>query len=204
MTEQKKERLRISCPVIVEGRYDRLRIESVADATVLATDGFGIFKQKEKQCLLRKLAEKTPLIVLTDSDGAGKVIRSHIAGMIPPERLIQLYIPRIPGTEKRKAHPSAEGTLGVEGMERDLLRDILAPYADGGTGRRADNPLSKTDLYLDGLTGTKDAARMRDRVAERFGLPPGMTPNALLTALRLVGSYEEYKRAVHEAQNETR
>lgn len=202
MTEPINERLRIPYPVIVEGRYDRLRIESIAEATILTTEGFGIFKQKEKQCLIRTLAQKTPLIVLTDSDGAGKVIRSRITGMIPPDRLIQLYIPRIAGTEKRKTHPSAEGTLGVEGMERGLLRDLLAPYADGQAGRREDNPLSKTDFYLDGLTGTPDAAARRDRVAARFGLPPGMTPNALLAALRLVCSYQEYKRAVTEAQNE--
>ncbi len=197
----KNERLRVAYPVIVEGKYDRLRLDSVIDAEILTTDGFGIFKQAEKQRLFRRLAEKTPIIVLTDSDGAGKVIRSRIAGMIPPERLIQLYIPRVAGTEKRKKTPSAEGTLGVEGMERDLLRDLFAPYA-AGQAPRAENPVSKTDFYLDGLTGQADSRARRNELARRLGLPPDLTPNALLAAVRLVCTYEEYKAAAQSLSAE--
>lgn len=197
----KNERLRVAYPVIVEGKYDRLRLDSVIDAEILTTDGFGIFKQAEKQRLFRRLAEKTPIIVLTDSDGAGKVIRSRIAGMIPPERLIQLYIPRVAGTEKRKKTPSAEGTLGVEGMERDLLRDLFAPYA-AGQAPRAENPVSKTDFYLDGLTGQAGSRARRNELARRLGLPPDLTPNALLAAVRLVCTYEEYKAAAQSLSAE--
>ena len=118
------QKLNIAYPIIVEGKYDKQRILEVCNATVIATDGFGIFKKSEKLALLRRLAEKTPLIVLTDSDGAGKVIRSHISSAVPKDRLIQLYIPQIKGKEKRKSEPSAEGTLGVEGMERKLLFDL--------------------------------------------------------------------------------
>lgn len=189
------ERIEIAYPVIVEGRFDQLRLETVIRAQILTTDGFGIFKQTEKQALIRKLAEKTPLIVLTDSDGAGKVIRSRIAGMIPKDRLIQLYIPRVEGKEKRKAKPSAEGTLGVEGMERDLLRNLFAPYA-AGEAPRAENPVSKTDFYFDGLTGQADSKQRRNALAQSLGLPPDMTPNALLAAVRIVCSYEEYQEAV--------
>ena len=139
------ERLKILYPVIVEGRYDKLRLEQVIEAQILTTDGFGVFNKKEKGQLFRTLARKTPLIVLTDSDGAGKLIRSHLTSMIPAERLIQLYVPRIEGKERRKEQPSAEGILGVEGMERELLRELLLPYADGEAvvARRAENPLCK-------------------------------------------------------------
>ena len=194
------ERIEIAYPVIVEGRFDQLRLESVIRAQILTTNGFGIFKQTEKQALFRKLAEKTPLIVLTDSDGAGKVIRSRIAGMIPKDRLIQLYIPRVEGKEKRKAKPSAEGTLGVEGMERELLRDLFAPYA-AGEAPRAENPVGKTDFYFDGLTGQAGSKERRNALAQSLGLPPDMTPNALLAAVRIACTYEEYKTAVSRINN---
>lgn len=186
-------KLSIPYPIIVEGKYDRLRLLSVCDATILTTDGFGIFKKQEKLTLLRKLSEKTPLIVLTDSDGAGKVIRSHLTSGVPADRLIQLYIPQIAGKEKRKEQASAEGTLGVEGMERELLRNLLSPYENAERVLQAkENPLSKVDLYADGLCGGSESAAARDRLCEKVGLPRGMSANALLAALKLLVSYEEY------------
>ena len=191
------EKLKINYPIIVEGKYDRLRLLSVCQATVLTTDGFGIFKKNEKLSLFRALGEKTPVIVLTDSDGAGKLIRSHLSSAIPKDRIIQLYIPKIKGKEKRKDTPSAEGTLGVEGMERELLYSLLAPFEDQEAALRlTENPLSKTDLYIDGLTGAEDSALKRDRLAVSLGLPEGMTPNALLAALKILMSYEEYLETV--------
>lgn len=189
-----KERLKIPYPVIVEGRYDKLRLESVIEGHIIPTDGFGIFKKEEKTSMLRALAEKTPLIVLTDSDGAGKLIRSHITSALPPERVIQLYVPRISGKEKRKSEASAEGILGVEGMERELLYKLFEPYADADAvaSRMAENPLSKTDLYEDGLTGGEGSREKRDALCIRLGLPTGMTPNALLAALRVLCTYSEY------------
>lgn len=192
-----REKLQIPFPVIVEGRYDRLRLECVMEGQILTTDGFGVFRRQEKTQLFRALAERTPLILLTDSDGAGKLIRAHLTSVLPADRLIQLYIPRVAGTERRKQQPSAEGTLGVEGMEQALLYDLLAPYADPAAVERArKNPLSKTDLYLDGLTGCPDSAARRDALAQRLKLPPGMTPNAFLAALRVLLTYEEYLAAV--------
>ena len=192
-----REKLQIPFPVIVEGRYDRLRLECVMEGQILTTDGFGVFRRQEKTQLFRVLAERTPLILLTDSDGAGKLIRAHLTSVLPAVRLIQLYIPRVAGTERRKQQPSAEGTLGVEGMEQALLYDLLAPYADPAAVERArKNPLSKTDLYLDGLTGCPDSAARRDALAQRLKLPPGMTPNAFLAALRVLLTYEEYLTAV--------
>ena len=188
------ERLKIPYPVIVEGRYDKLRLESVIEAHIIPTDGFGIFKKEEKASMLRALAQKTPLILLTDSDGAGKLIRSHLTSVLPPERVIQLYVPRISGKEKRKNETSAEGILGVEGMERKLLYELFVPYAnaDAVALRMAENPLSKTDFYEDGLTGGEGSREKRDALCTRLGLPTGMTPNALLAALRVLCTYEEY------------
>lgn len=193
------EKLKISLPVIVEGKYDRLRLLAVMDAHIITTDGFGLFKKNEKAALIRALAKSSPIIVLTDSDGAGKLIRSRISGLVPPDRLIQLYTPRIFGKEKRKAQPGAEGVLGVEGMENQLVYDLFAPYAGDEPPTLADNPLSKTDFYVDGLSGGPDSAARRDALAAMFDLPPGMTANALLAALRIVCSYEQYLEAVKRA-----
>ena len=192
-----ERKLIIPYPIIVEGKYDRLRLLSVCDAHILTTDGFGIFKKNEKLALFRRLSRQTPVILLTDSDGAGKLIRSHLTGAIPKDRLIQLYIPKIKGKEKRKDAPSAEGTLGVEGMERQLLFDLLSPFESPDVQKRlSDNPLSKTDLYLDGLTGQADSTKKRDALAASLSLPDGMSANALLAALRILLSYEEYCRLV--------
>ena len=189
-----EKRLKIPYPVIVEGRYDKLRLESVIEAHIIPTDGFGIFKKEEQVSMLRALAQKTPLIVLTDSDGAGKLIRSHLTSVLQPESIFQLYVPRIPGKERRKREASAEGVLGVEGMERELLYKIFEPYSDEYTGisNAVLNPLSKRDLYVDGLTGGVGSREKRDALCKRIGLPTGMTPNALLAALRLLFTYEEY------------
>jgi ribonuclease M5 len=191
------EKLSIPYPVIVEGKYDRLRLLSVMDGQIIPTDGFGVFRSKDKQALLRALAKDRPIIVLTDSDGAGKLIRAHLHGIVPPERIISLYTPRIKGKEKRKDTPSAEGVLGVEGMDRQLLYDLLAPYADESAHlRAAENPLCKVDFYEDGLTGAPDSSARRDALAEKLGLPAGMTSNALLAALRYLCTYEEYLELV--------
>ena len=189
-------RLKIPYPILVEGKYDRLRLLSVIDADIYTTDGFGIFKREEKKQLLLSLSKKTRIIVLTDSDGAGKVIRGHVSSLIPRDRLIPLYVPQIAGKEKRKSAPSKEGLLGVEGMERDLLYALLLPYSsDAPQGEGARRAITKSDLYFDGFTGGENASLRRDRFAEGLGLPRGMTPNALLAALNVLCSYEEYKEA---------
>lgn len=187
------QKLNIPYPVIVEGKYDAIKLSSVMDGHIITTDGFGVFNHKEKLSLIRSLAAKSPMIVLTDSDGAGKLIRSHITSAVPQDRLIQLYIPKIEGKERRKEQPSAEGTLGVEGMERQLLYNLLAPYEDAlAMARAAQNPLSKTDFFIDGLSGGENSTVRRDELAAKLNLPSGMTANALLAAVRLLCSYDEY------------
>lgn len=185
------EKLKISYPIIVEGKYDKIKILSVAEACVIQTDGFGVFKNSERLALIRKLAEKDKIIVMTDSDGAGKVIRSHITSAIPKDKLIQLYIPQVEGKEKRKQAPSAEGYLGVEGTEADTIRHLLEPFAcDVELPLRTE--ISKADLYEVGLTGGADSAQKRDLFAVSIGLPRGMTPNALLAALNVLMGREEF------------
>ena len=123
--------LEISLPIIVEGKYDRERVLSVAKATVITTDGFGIFKKDEKAALIRRLAAAGGVIVLTDSDGAGLVIRNYIHGILPPDKIFDIYTPEVRGKEKRKAEPSKAGLLGVEGMDRGWLENALSPFAGG-------------------------------------------------------------------------
>lgn len=189
------EKLNILYPVIVEGKYDRLRLLCVMEGQILTTEGFGIFKKAEKLALLRALAQKTPLILLTDPDGAGTLIRSHIGSAIPKDRIIPLYVPRIKGKEARKAAPGAEGVLGVEGQEREVLYRLLAPFASS-TEQPQRAPITKLDLFEAGLTGTPNAAERRDALAAHFALPAGMTPNALLAALSVIATREELQAAV--------
>ncbi len=191
------EKLKISYPVVVEGKYDRLRLLAVMEGQILTTEGFGIFKKKEKLALLRALAAKTPIVVLTDPDGAGKLIRAHIGTAIPKERIIPLYVPQIKGTEKRKQVPSAAGVLGVEGQDTLLLYELLKPLSDGKI-RNTARPISKVDLFEDRLTGCENATARRAALAAHFALPTDMTPNALLAALNVIASYDEYKAAVKE------
>ena len=199
------KKLVIPYPIIVEGKYDRMKLLSVCEGLIIKTDGFGVFKREEKAALIRTLAKRSPIIVLTDSDGGGRVIRSHISSLVPRDRLIQLYIPKIAGKEKRKSEPSREGTLGVEGMADELLFHLLEPFSEGAvnceglgekTSKIASNPLSKVDFYVDGLTGAENSSLKRDALAEKFGLPSGMSPNALLEAMRVIATYEEYLEAV--------
>ena len=197
-------KLHIPYPVIVEGKYDKIRLSNVIDGVILTTAGFGVFNHKEKLSLIRKLAEPGGVIVLTDSDGAGKVIRSHITSALPKEKVHQLYIPQIKGKERRKSAPSKEGTLGVEGMDDDLLRELFAPFA-------ADTPvpirrggITKADLFALALTGVDGASENRNRIASRLGLPMDMTPGAFLDAVNILMDKDAFTKLVehHRPQEE--
>ena len=191
------DRLKIDFPIIVEGKYDKIKIKSIADACVIQTDGFGVFKNNERLALIRKMSEKSKIIVLTDSDGAGKVIRSHITSAIPKDRLIQLYTPQIKGKERRKEAPSKEGFLGVEGAEVDLIRKLLEPFSVGVSNGEAEREeITKADFFEVGLTGGADSAQRRDNFAVSVGLPREMTPNALLAAVNVIMTREEFFESV--------
>ena len=194
------EKLRIDYPIIVEGKYDKIKILSVADACVIQTDGFGVFKNSERLALIKKLAEKDKIIVMTDSDGAGKLIRSHITSAIPKDKLIQLYIPQIEGKEKRKQAPSAEGYLGVEGTEADIIRRLLEPFASGAESFSDRAEITKLDFFELGLSGQADSSSRRDRLAVAIGLPRKMTANALLAAVNVLMDKDELYSVVKKLQ----
>lgn len=189
------EKIKISLPIIVEGRYDKATLSGFIDATIITTGGFSIFNNKEKQALLRRLA-KDGIIVLTDSDGGGKQIRKFLAGILPPDKIHNLYIPKIEGKESRKRKPSAAGTLGVEGMEKDVLIRLLTHFIDGEKASKSGKMITKVDFFFDRLTGCEGASDNRRKLCEECNLPNDMTTNALLEALNLLYTYDEYKRMV--------
>ena len=185
------EKMKISLPIIVEGRYDKSAILGFVSATVLTTDGFAVFNNKEKQALIRRVCADGA-IVLTDSDGGGRQIRSFLSGVLPQGKLHHLYIPEIKGKERRKTKGSAAGTLGVEGMSREVLERVLKPFAVGteqAAGERT--MLTTSDMYELGLTGADNSAILRDRVAQEAALPHGMSAKALLAALNILYSRDE-------------
>ena len=249
--------LHIRIPIIVEGKYDKARLAQVVSAPIITTEGFGIFNNKEKTALIRRLSEHG-VILLCDSDGGGSVIRSFLKGIIPPEKVYNLYVPQVAGKERRKRHGSKAGFLGVEGIDNTILAGLFDKLAErhpeilAGQGRdnaecgmqnaelalsdvpqtsdvqrtsdipltgetdpvekssvstsvpglstaSADTkPITKTDLYLAGLTGGENAAEKRDRLCAHLGFPAGMTPTAFLAALNIL-----YGKAEFEALCET-
>ena len=185
--------------VIVEGKYDKIRLSSILDALILTTDGFAIFKDKEKMNLIRRLAASRGIVILTDSDSAGFLIRSHLMGSIPKEQIVNAYIPDVYGREKRKTSPGKEGKLGVEGMPSDVLLQALQHAGvTCGTGRAPRRPVTKADLYADGLSGGENSQRKRRALCRRLGLPERLSQNALLEVLNGMIPYEEYRQAVEQ------
>ena len=189
--------LKIREAIVVEGRYDKNALSQVVDATVITLGGFSVFNDKEKLAFLRRLAEKQGLIVLTDSDGAGFVIRIYLKGALPKELVKQAYIPDIYGKERRKRTPGKEGKLGVEGMKPDVLLAALARAGatfldeENGTGA-AGEPITKADLFELGLTGGPDSAAKRQAILRELELPEHLTANGLLEALNLLYSRESF------------
>ena len=191
------ERIKIALPIIVEGRYDKSTLSGFIDARIITTGGFSIFNNKEKQALIRRMGEGG-IILLTDSDGGGKQIRKFISGIIPPDKIHNLYIPKIAGKESRKRKASAQGTLGVEGMDKEVLIRLLEPFKAGNEQMTEGRQITKTDFFLDGLSGSESASERRRLVCERCDLPDDMTANALLEAMNLLYGYERYKEIVTE------
>lgn len=190
--------VRIQEAILVEGRYDKNTLSQIVDAPILETSGFGIFKNKEQMALLRRVAESRGLIVFTDSDGAGFVIRNHIKSAIPAKYLKHAYIPDIPGKERRKAAPGKEGKLGVEGMTPEVILESLrragATFEDNTQKIRGN--ISKQDMVALGLSGGSDSSQLRLRLAEKLDFPARMSANALLQALNLLYTLEELTEIV--------
>lgn len=192
--------IKIDQAVIVEGKYDKIRLSSILDTIIIETNGFSIFKDKEKQALIRLLAEKRGLVVMTDSDSAGFKIRSFISGMVKPERIIHVYTPDIFGKERRKEHPSKEGKLGVEGIDNEVLIKALERSGIKTGESEAKAPegrlITAYDLYEDGLSGGKDSSEKRRKLTDELMLPERISTSSLIKILNITMSYEEYKALV--------
>ena len=188
---------RIKYPIIVEGKYDKIKLDSIFDANVITTGGFAIFTGEEKIHLIKKLAEKSKIIILTDSDGAGHLIRSHIKCALPPEKIINLYVPEVFGKEKRKREVSKEGKLGVEGIEAKKLTEILSPYFETAEEKNVGG-ITKADLYARGLSGRADSQAKRKELLARLELPLEMSPNSMLAALNMLYTREEFLNLTEE------
>ena len=197
--------LKIREAIVVEGRYDKNTLAQIVDAPILETKGFGLFKDPKQLELLRNVAKKRGLIVLTDSDGAGFVIRNHIKSAIPAKYLKHAYIPDVAGKEKRKAAPGKEGKLGVEGMSPEVLLAALknaGATIEGESRDRGNDQITKQDFVEFGLSGGLNASERRKRLQNRLHLPEHMSANALLQALNLLLSREELAEIVREWDNE--
>lgn len=192
--------IRIKEAIVVEGRYDKNTLSQVVDTLIVETSGFGVFKDKEKLALLRRLAEKRGLIILTDSDGAGFVIRNYLKGSIPPDRVKHAYIPDLYGKERRKRAPGKEGKLGVEGMRRSVLEAALrragATILDAGAPEIGAKPLTKADLFALGLSGGPDSAARRAALCRKLDLPERLSANALTEVLGALYTMEELSHII--------
>lgn len=193
--------IRIREAVIVEGKYDKIKLSALVDGVIIETNGFRIFKDPEKMSLIRALAQKRGILILTDSDAAGFVIRNHLKGSIPSSQIKHAYIPGIFGKERRKARPSKEGKLGVEGVPIDRIREAI--LRSGATLEDEKAPqtgegISKLDLFYAGLSGKEESAEKRAQLLKHLNLPEYLSANALIQALNCLMDRQEFRRMVWE------
>lgn len=194
--------IKIDKVIIVEGRYDKIKLSSMIDGIIIETEGFGIFKDRDKQKLIRKLAETKGIAILTDSDSAGFVIRNFITSIVPKEYITNVYIPDIYGKEKRKYSPSKEGKLGVEGVSAEILKEAFKK-AGIGVSQSETNERKKitlNDFFDDGLTGDTQSKRKRTDLLKKLDLPERMSTKAMLDILNTFITYDEYKKLVESEE----
>ena len=188
--------LKIKEAIVVEGRYDKNTLSQIVDAPILETSGFGIMKDKQQLKLLRRVAQTRGLIIFTDSDGAGFVIRNFLKGAIEPKYLRHAYIPDIPGKEKRKTSPGKEGKLGVEGMTPQIIIDAIRKAGAtvlGEENKRTAGNITKQDMMEQGLSGGQNSSELRKKLMKKLDLPEHMSANALLQAVKLLYTLDELR-----------
>lgn len=184
--------IRLDRPVIVEGKYDKIALENVVDALIITTDGFGIFKNREKCDLIRRLARKNGVIIMTDSDSAGAVIRSYIKKIISDCEIINVYVPELRGKEKRKARPSKSGLIGVEGMSPEIIENALKRSGVFSVKEENRRKITKTDMFVLGLSGREDSAGKRKDFLRFLGLPESLSSSAMLDVLNNMLTADEF------------
>lgn len=194
--------IKIDKVIIVEGRYDKIKLSSMIDGIIIETEGFGIFKDKDKQKLIRKLAETKGIAILTDSDSAGFVIRNFITSIVPKEYITNVYIPDIYGKEKRKDSPSKEGKLGVEGVSTEILKEAFKKVGIGVSQSKSNErkKITLNDFFDDGLTGDTQSKRKRTDLLKKLDLPERMSTKAMLDILNTFITYDEYKKLVESEE----
>lgn len=195
--------IKIKEAVIVEGKYDKIRLSGILDAVIVETDGFAVFKDKEKQHLIRFLAEKRGIIIMTDSDSAGFKIRSFLKGIIKNDNVKNVYIPDIYGKEKRKTEMSKEGKLGVEGMETKVIMEALekAGILYNQNDKKEGREITHTDFFEDGISGGENSSQIRKFFAKQLGLPELISSSALLKIINSYMTYDEYKDIINSMYN---
>ena len=194
--------IKLNMPIIVEGKYDKITLENVVDTLIITTNGFRIFKDKQKCELIRMFAKRQGIIVLTDSDSAGNMIRAHIKNIVAGGKIINVYVPQLKGKEKRKSSLSKEGFLGVEGLSKQVLIEALEK--SGVTDFKTEKPtvkITKTDMFSNGLSGTENATENRKILLNFLNLPDNLSANATLDVLNTLLSKEEFEKAVEECLN---
>lgn len=193
--------IKIKEAVVVEGRYDKIKLSSIVDAPIIETNGFRVFSDKEKLNLIRKISETRGILVLTDSDGAGLVIRNFINGAVDKSKIKHCYIPRIEGKEKRKPQRSKEGYLGVEGVSDEVIVNAIIKSGATVIGEENNSPkseITKADLFVLGLTGTQNSEKNRKKLLNYLNLPDYLSVNAFLTAINCLYSLEELKKILNK------
>ncbi len=191
--------IKINEAVIVEGKYDKIKLSGILDTVIIETDGFAIFKDKEKQQLIRFLSEKRGIIIMTDSDSAGFKIRSFINGITKSENIKNVYIPDVYGKEKRKTEMSKEGKLGVEGISTELIMSALqkAGVFCSENEKQEGREITRTDFFEDGISGRDNSSEIRKNLAKSLGLPERISSSALLKIINSYMTYDEYKNAIN-------
>ncbi len=195
--------IKINEAVIVEGKYDKIKLSAILDTVIIETDGFAIFKNKEKQQLIRFLAEKRGIIIMTDSDSAGFKIRNFINGITKSENIKNVYIPDIYGKEKRKTETSKEGKLGVEGMKTEIIMSALtkAGVLCSENNKTENREITRTDFFEDGISGRDNSSEIRKSLAKELDLPERISASSLLKIINTYLTYDEYKNAVNRVKS---
>ena len=190
--------MKIKEVIIVEGKYDKIKLDSMLDATVIATDGFRLFKDKEKKELIKMYAQKYGIVILTDSDSAGFLIRNHLKGWVDTKYIKNAYIPEISGKEKRKEKAGKEGLLGVEGMTKEVILDALKKAGCSETEGQVLTPVTKTDLFLAGLSGSANSDSKRKEFMKKASFPSKLSANAFLEAVNSFLGKEKFLEIIKE------
>ena len=193
--------IRLDKPVIVEGKYDKIALQNVIDALIITTDGFGIFKNKEKCDLIRRLARKNGVIIMTDSDSAGAMIRSYIKKTVSDCEIINVYVPELRGKEKRKSKPSKSGLIGVEGMSPEIIENALRKSGVFSVRAEERRKITKADMFAFGLSGREDSREKRKSFLRYLDLPESLSSSAMLDVLNNSFTFEEFNKKAETFKN---